>query len=231
MYSEREKSGTKPPANLTALEYVWKGDKVWAQWDHASMGKARDLYEKALEIDPNLVRGYIGLVGVYIAGHRNGWTLDGMSRDESVEQAFKAARKAVALAPYDYYAHFRLGATYSEAGDQDRALVEYRRALELNPNAAEVLNKVASAYFYKEQFEQSDEAAQRAMRLNPHHPDWWNWNRSWGHYYRGDYQAAHDAILSQNPFPNLARRMLAAIYVAFRTHGGCKGDCERAVEE
>lgn len=209
--AERKISSDKPEANLTALEYVMKGDKIWLEWNHEAMDKARALYEKALDEDPTLVRGYLGLVGVYIAGHRNGWT--DLGRDKALELAFENARKAVELAPYDYSTHFRLGAVYTEAGDQDRALAEYDRALELNPNAAGVLAKSADSYYYQGRFEEAVERLHLAMRLNPHYPDWWNWNLADCYYFLGDYETAHTTLLKQNPFPNLARRLLAAIYV------------------
>ena len=208
---EREVSDAKPRANLTALEYIWQGDKQFMKWNGEAIQNARALYEKARQIDPELPNTYRSLARVYIAGHRNGWTE--LDRDEALALAFVNAKKAVELAPYDYSSYHVLGSTYTEAGDQARALVEYDRALELNPNAADVLAKSADSVFYQGRYEEGARRLSTAMRLNPHYPDWWNWNIAWHYYYLGDYEAARTAMLSQNPFPNLARRMLAAIYV------------------
>ena len=65
-----------------------------------------------------------------------------------------------------------LGAAYLKLGSHDLAIAEYERALELNPNDANVLAETASALAWVGKAEEGIENVKRAMRLNPRYPDW-----------------------------------------------------------
>ena len=58
-------------------------------------------------------------------------------------------------------------------GQHDRAVAEYRRALELNPNDADVLNDFGQCLSYAGRAVDGVQVVRRAMRLNPHHPEYW----------------------------------------------------------
>ncbi len=54
---------------------------------------------------------------------------------------------------------------------------------------------------------------QAAIRLNPHHPDWYLWTLAWAQYFAGEFEAGLVAIQSMADMPNLARRTQAALLV------------------
>jgi len=51
------------------------------------------------------------------------------------------------------------------------------------------------------------------MRLDPHHPDWFKWDLAWAQWANGDCELALPSLLSMAKIPNMARRMLAGIYI------------------
>src|SRR4029077_2377857 len=55
------------------------------------------------------------------------------------------------------------------------AIAEYEQALSLNPNDSDIIAEYADALAYVEQPQRSVELMHKAMRLNPHYPDWYLW--------------------------------------------------------
>ena len=58
-------------------------------------------------------------------------------------------------------------------GYHDRAISAYQRALELNPNDADVLNDFGQCLSFAGRATEGVEVVHKAMRLNPHYPDYW----------------------------------------------------------
>jgi adenylate cyclase len=209
--TERTLAARKDPASLEAYEHVSLGWRFWMEWNRDSHARAKQQFEEALKLDPELASAYMGLAEVYVAGHRYGW--QNISRNASLDRARELAEKALELAPFDYKAHMIMGAVHYEAGENTKALLQAERALQLNPNSADVMILEASVLVYVGQFDKAIERFQQAMRLNPHFPAWWWWNLSWAQYHAGKYQEALNSLERMSPLPNGARRQLAKILV------------------
>ncbi|MDX1711985.1 MAG: BTAD domain-containing putative transcriptional regulator, partial [Rhodovibrionaceae bacterium] len=208
---ERARAVRKDPANLEAYEHVIRGWKLWLDWTKEAHAQAKVEFEKALAQDPDMVRALTGLAKVYVAGHRYGW--QDIPRDRSLQKARQLAGKALLLAPLDYHTHYVMGGVHYEAGENEQALMALERALELNPNSADVMALEASVLVYVGRFDDAIQRFRQAMRLNPHFPSWWWWNMSWAQYHAGDYEGALKSLRRMRPLPNAARRMLAMVYV------------------
>ena len=76
------------------------------------------------------------------------------------------ARNAVEGSPHCAMAHFCLGQSYQRAGDDDRALGEYRAALELGP-AEVVHNNVAVIYMRRAQWREAEGELREEVAINP----------------------------------------------------------------
>jgi adenylate cyclase len=202
----------KHPSSLHAFEYVMRGRKLLRTINRESTEQARQMYEKAREVDPNYAEAYEGLSKVYNYAYR--WRfLESVSRETSVKLGCEMAHKAVALAPFWYRGHWALANCHMFRGKLDQSLVEYERALELNPNSAEVRAAVAEPLVYLGRAEDAIDRLKRAIRLNPHHPDWFLWQMGWAQYMAGQYEEALATINRMNRMPNAARRTLAPTLV------------------
>jgi tetratricopeptide (TPR) repeat protein len=68
-------------------------------------------------------------------------------------------------------AHRRLGHAYAFVGDEERSLLHYRAAIELQPNDAALHEQLGLALFRLGRTEQAVQAYQRAISLAPNEPD------------------------------------------------------------
>jgi adenylate cyclase len=200
----------KDTENLAAYDLVLLGQKAFYVFSKESTTEARNLFETAIELDPNYAHAYAWLAGVHANLYTYNWTED---TDRSLEIAIEMAQKAVALSPEDYFVHWALGFTYRKARDFDRAMAEYERALELNSNDADLLAEMMTILVQIGRVEDGVAQIKLAMRINPHYPDWYLWNLGWAQYFTGEYEEALVSLKHMSNPPNGARRTLAAVLV------------------
>lgn len=165
----------------------------------------------AIEADPTQPFGYVGLAFAHINGHRWGWSE--LSRHEALNQAQKAAQKAVELAPDYYDAYAAMAYVHLEENDVDRAISRARRALDLNPNDTAVMCDLAEFLGYAGHTDEAENLLARVMQLDPLHPDWIRWNLAWVQWLSGNCEQALHTMRQMSEIPPMANRVLAAIYV------------------
>jgi serine/threonine-protein kinase len=154
-------------ANTEAYELYLKGRYQWNKRTAESVKKAIEYFNQAIEKDPSYALAYTGLADSY---SELTW-YDNQPSKEVYPKAKAAALRALELDDQLAEAHTALGQakTYSD-WDFAGAEIEYRRAIELNPNYP------VAHYYYAEMLSQlgrHDEAvaeATRAMELDPLSP-------------------------------------------------------------
>ena len=131
---ELARSAAKPPSNLEAYDLVLRGRALLSRLTRSANAQARDLFERAVALDPNYAPAYVGLGQVNNLASNMGWTEDPVG---ALERAEKLAQKALALDELSSSAHALLGRVVVHFGDYDRALGELKRAIDLNGSDAE----------------------------------------------------------------------------------------------
>src|SRR6476660_3653679 len=129
------------------------------------------LFRKALEIDPELARAYVGLAYVYT------YRLDlglGTSVADNLTKLIDAARNAVRLDPNDGETQLVLGDAFAYQGMADQALEQYAKAEALAPNNADLLILIAWHLPQLGQPDRAVELTEKALKLNPNYPYWYN---------------------------------------------------------
>jgi adenylate cyclase len=133
----RERVKQKAPVDLRAYDYLLLGRARFFRVTKEENAKARELFHEAVGLDPNYSLGHTWLAWTYGCDDSFGWSDDpAFSRDLALEHA----QKAVELDHTDAAAHWVLGWVLALIGKQRQAaLAEYRQALSLNPNNADLL--------------------------------------------------------------------------------------------
>ncbi|MCG3202026.1 MAG: hypothetical protein NFCOHLIN_01899 [Gammaproteobacteria bacterium] len=183
--AERTLIRRKPPANLSAFDTYLLAMEAKHKVTKESLIEAEGLFHKALELDPQLARAYVGLVDVYF------YLID-LGLAPSVEEArskqMEAAEKAVALDPDDGKTHLALGITYAYHGKLDQAAAEIARAETLAPSDADVLLIIAWTIPALGESGRAVSLAERALMLNPHYPDWYNQGLRLAFFFGGQFE-------------------------------------------
>lgn len=219
---ERERARAKPTSNLVAYEYVLRGRG--AHETRESNDEASELFQRAIDLDPNYAEAYAALGGSYYEAVISGWS---EFRTQDLERAEALAQKALALDPATTRAHELLSTINLYRKRYDLALAQIDRALEFNPSdvdnyvtrgsilmwagrAAEALPWLEGAL----RFDKANSVA--ATRL------------CMAYYFVRRYTEAVDACdrgLSHNPGRNtqmLTHPFLAAIYAALNRQQDAK---------
>ena len=129
---ERERARAKPTSNLVAYEYVLRGRG--AHETRESNDEASELFQRAIDLDPNYAEAYAALGGSYYEAVISGWS---EFRTQDLERAEALAQKALALDPATTRAHELLSTINLYRKRYDLALAQIDRALEFNPSDAD----------------------------------------------------------------------------------------------
>ena len=154
------KGGTNDPE---AYQLYLKGRFYWEKRTQESLEKARDYFNQAIEKDPNYALAYLGLADYYnvLPDYAPASVRD------TAPKAISVAEKALAIDDTLADAHATLASAHQGLWDWSVAEREFRRALELNPNAANA-HKLYSLYLTT--VGRQDEALaeiKRAAELDP----------------------------------------------------------------
>ncbi|HXI63150.1 MAG TPA: BTAD domain-containing putative transcriptional regulator [Gemmatimonadales bacterium] len=130
----------------------------WFYYDHseARRAKAKRAADKAFELDPGLPEAH-EVMGFYFLGT--------MEYDDALREFDAAA----AGRPSDSRIYIGKGAVWNRQGNPRLGLVEYERALQLDPGSPIVANSYAQDYDRLREFARAEPLYDRAIALSP---DW-----------------------------------------------------------
>ncbi len=143
-----------------------------------------------------------------------GWLGD---EEAALNEGDEAAREALRLDSQDPNAHRGRGMIRLFQGRVDEAIISMRRALELNPNSADILGSTAATYGVAGDYEQARIHLVRAVELSPKDPGrpGWRVGTAIGAFAAERYDDAIDACnisIEMNPnFPTPYRQRASAL--------------------
>lgn len=160
----------RPIASLEAYDLWLRGRDVLRRGTPETDEQARDLFERALSIDPTYSRAYAGLS----LSHFNDWSCQRWDRWEEGERlAYEYAKRAEALDDSDHLAQAVLGRIeiYRRNYGQGRRHLE--RVMALSPNNADALMNTSLWWSFLGEDERALSQMEKAFRLNPLHEPWY----------------------------------------------------------
>ncbi|MER8693315.1 adenylate/guanylate cyclase domain-containing protein [Mesorhizobium opportunistum] len=209
---DRQRLATEHPRNTEAYDYFLRGRELWHRLTRETNVAARDLLQRAIELDPKFASAHAFLALTHGIDYLNRW---GASPPESMAQAEEAATRAVMLDGSDPWAHWALAIVKLYTRRHDGAIDEAERALVLNPNFAEAHVALGEALYYSGRSEDAVESFARGKTLNPYFPDVLLHFQALALFQLGRYEEAADLLmqrLARNAVTDVSRALLAASY-------------------
>lgn len=223
--AERERAMRKPTENFKAYDYALRGRVYRGRSTRSMNAKAREMFKRAIKLDPTYAAAYAGLGWSHMDAFLWGWVED---PGGALQEAQQLAHKALNLDGRSGSAHRLLGITHLKWQQYPAAIAEYQRALELNPNDAESHAGIGGALLFSGQHDAAIKAIETARRFNPNLDPASLIDLGLAYYLKGRYSAAImplELVLRRNPNLAAAHIILAATYANAERFD----DAERAI--
>lgn len=200
-----ESAARKHPTSIKSYEYYLQGNRHYYRFNPDDNVKAAELFEKAIELDPQFARAYAGLADTCTTDYFLGW----QRRQNALQKGLEAAQKALKLDSNDALARIILAWALIGHSRWEEAELELDRVLSLRPGDADVLAQAGLTAKNVGRVEAGIALLEEAIRLNPLFPD--SYRRWLGlSYYRAKrYQDAATALRAA-PLEGWAYGCLAA---------------------
>ena len=156
--------GTK---NMEAYHLCLRGHASMLTFTPNGVRLARDLYQRACEIDPGYAEPHANIARSYIYEWSTRLSSD---RARTLDVAVLEAERAVKLNPELPIAQAILGWASLWAGDHSRALTAGERSIRLAPNDANILIWHALSLSWCARTNEAENLLETAFRLNPNAP-------------------------------------------------------------
>ena len=161
---ELDRALAKETLHLDAYDYYLRGLHLMSIGDRSDVLNARAMFEKAISLDPRYAAAISALGWTYHFDATAGWT---EFAGDSLERAEAFARQALSLSRELGDAHQLLGFVFLSRGEYDRALVEIRRAIEINPSDAYSYASLGTALNFSGDASGAIAAFERARVFDP----------------------------------------------------------------
>jgi serine/threonine protein kinase/tetratricopeptide (TPR) repeat protein len=160
---ERRALHSPAAKNVEAYDFYLRGRKFFHRWERKSWEFAIEMYERAIERDPQYARAYAGIAESSVSLFVYVGADEAMSR-----RADEASRKALELAPDLSEAHAARGLVLSWLLGQPEAAVEhFERAIELDPKLYENYYFYARSSAGQGEYERAARLYEKAIELRP----------------------------------------------------------------
>jgi adenylate cyclase len=160
---EQQRALAKRAENLDAYDLVLRGRAALQRLSRSENREARQLFERALRLDPNYATAYAWLGQAYFDVAAFGWT---EFPDDMLARAEEVGRKALSLDHENPAAHRILSRLHSARLQYELALVESDRAIALNPSDAESHAARGNALLWVGRIDEATAALETALSLN-----------------------------------------------------------------
>ncbi len=199
--------------SIEAYELFQRGQVALLARQRAENETAREMFRRAIALDPTFARAYAALALTYAADYRNQWTADGPA---ALDRALEIARSAYQMNPDIPETYWVMAFAHVERRQHEQALEYLKAAVAANPSFADGYALMGGVYTYIGRPEESVVHLRTALRLNPAGGHLYFLTIGRAYLFLGDLEQARvnlDQAVSRN-FANLETHIyLAVLYV------------------
>jgi len=203
----------KATENLDCFLKVLEGQAHVLRFNKADNLRARQLFEEALELDPESPAPRAALGTTHLIDMLTGWS---ENPEKSMAMAMEMAQDVLARDDAPDYAHSLMGHIYLMQQQHEKAIAELERAVALNPNGADAQAFLASALTSIGKPYEAIALIKKAMRSNPMPPNWYHTFLANAYRNTGQYEESiknFKKVLQRNPDDFNALIGLTASYI------------------
>jgi adenylate cyclase len=150
--------------NLEAYDCVLRGAEYARLSTKQDLLQAQALFRRAISLDTDYAEAYARLSRIFVYQWISG---QGQKGPEILDEALQLAKRSVELSPGSALPHASLGWVYHWLDENDKAMAEWRHAIELDPNQTDALNWLSLILAWSGQTQEATEKLDCARRLNP----------------------------------------------------------------
>lgn len=202
-----------PTENLNAWESLYRGLEYGRRGGKSSNAKARQMFERAIELDPGFSVAYAALGWTHLLEWLFYWSQD----PQTMERAFELAQKAIELDDSSADPYPLMGMVYLWKDRQhEQAIAAAEKAIALDPNYALGYSILAEILNFAGRSEEVLGLMEKAMRLNPRYPARYLFFLGNAQYQVGQYEEAIATLrraVTRNPNHMPTHIFLATSYV------------------
>jgi adenylate cyclase len=185
--AERQRAMRKDTKNLEAYDFVLRGEEFLLHGTRSANIKAKEMFNKATELDPGYASAYAGMGWSYYIAAVSGYTEFPI---QAMEKALAFGQKSLSIGQPDAMAHALIGSAYLRMGKYDLAVSELQHAIELNPNHAISHLRLGAIMLFAGQPDEAIQLLRTGLRYHPH-TDPNDYGRlALAYYLKGQYENA-----------------------------------------
>src|SRR5262249_13189477 len=147
-------------SNVLAYEFYLRGRKLFQKWTRQNIELARQMFQRAIELDPDFAGAWAGLATAHVH-------LFGCDNEPHLEKAREASERALQLDPESAEAHVAAGQGFSMEQRYADAAKEFERAIELDPTFFDACYYYARSCFKSGDLEKSLRLFRQAQSVRP----------------------------------------------------------------
>src|SRR5437667_737339 len=161
--TQREERRLLKPStnNVEAYEFYLRARKLFQQWTRQSIELAREMFERAAELDPHFAAAWAGLATAHV--YLCSWG----GRDPGLQKAHNASTRALELDPELADAHVAAGQSFSMEQRYIEAAAEFERAIELDPTLFDAYYYYARSCFKAGDLNKALKLFEKAQSIRP----------------------------------------------------------------
>ncbi len=183
------RAARRPPDSIRAYEVMLQGKALRDSFSAGATERARRLFEKSIQLDPQYGRAYSYLADTYFVD-----SMLGLGTEETKQEMVANVTKAIELDPADVSIQEERGFAYIVAGQWEDASTQFDRTIAQIGIESEQLLWCAYGLAMLGRHEEALTEIHRAKSYDPLHPPSFDWVLGQALFFTGNYEQANAVL-------------------------------------